>query len=197
MIRRKGDQIDWLDVHERVALATAAANAPLSAAAKQRILEHRANALAKRPFSEARDEVEVLSFSLGGQRFALAGAFVREVIRYVRPSRVPGASPFVLGVIGLRGDALALFDLHRLLGTPPPSFTASARIFVVGKEGAEFGFVVDEAFGVEQLDRATIRTLPSSSEHRTLLTGVTEDHVMLLDAEALLQDPRFVEGRGD
>jgi chemotaxis signal transduction protein len=82
------------------------------------ILEARARALARPVGRDTRggEQRAVLVFSLGPERLALETRFVRTVTRVERVTRLPGALPHVRGLISVRGRALPLVDLGRLLG---------------------------------------------------------------------------------
>jgi purine-binding chemotaxis protein CheW len=82
------------------------------------VLEARARALARPVTPDARrgEARGVLVFSLGPERFALETRVIRTVARIQRVTRLPGALPHVRGLIPVRGRALPLIDLGRLLG---------------------------------------------------------------------------------
>lgn len=58
----------------------------------------------------------LLTFRLGAERFAMAAETALEVLPTPRLSRVPHAPEALLGVAGLRGDAIPVFSFARLMG---------------------------------------------------------------------------------
>jgi purine-binding chemotaxis protein CheW len=63
------------------------------------------------------ERVRVLLLEVGQDSYALAVETVDRVMAVPPVTRVPGASPAVLGVFNLRGEIVPLFDLPRLIGT--------------------------------------------------------------------------------
>src|SRR5438128_2603221 len=79
---------------------------------------------------EQEDVMQVISFRLGGETFALDILEVQEIIREQRMTRVPGSSN-VNGVIHLRGKVLPVIALRERFGLAEPP--GSRRIVVVQK----------------------------------------------------------------
>jgi purine-binding chemotaxis protein CheW len=97
-----------------------------------------------------------LMVAVGGQRFALAGDAVREVLRRPHLTRVPHGPPALLGVCNLRGSVLPVVSLARLMGEEAGS---EARVIVLDHKGL-VGLLADAvlAFDVED-DAADDRRL--------------------------------------
>ncbi len=70
---------------------------------------------------------------VGGHRFAIESSLVKAVHPLVRAQPVPGAPPFVVGVIDVHGALLPLVDGARLLlGSGEVAQTLGARVLVMG-----------------------------------------------------------------
>lgn len=83
-------------------------------------------------------------FQLGEEEYAIAVERVREVVKAERITRVPGAPPYVRGIINLRGRVVPVIDLRQRLGLDPgPS--QQARIMVVEDGPVLVGMLVDRA----------------------------------------------------
>src|SRR5258708_884019 len=103
------DSTDWREVRQRLAKAASATEeaARLSPERARAILEERARLLGRvPPAADARGEVlQVVTFTLGDERYAIETSHVREV---VRPGEgyapLPGAPAFVFGALNLRGE---------------------------------------------------------------------------------------------
>lgn len=61
-------------------------------------------------------EEKLLVLGLGSRRFAVRSRDVRAIVRTPRIARVPSPLPALLGIAGVRGEILAVFDLAKLLG---------------------------------------------------------------------------------
>lgn len=159
-----------------------------------RILAERARILARPAAERARaDRLELLVFALSGEWWALEARSVREVARFTDFTPVPGASPHLLGVTNLRGEILPVFDLRALTGRAAKGLGDLSRLLVLGEDRDELGLLADQVGEVRPVSPDEILDLPESlrAAGRTLLRGVTRDAVMVLDAGALLRDPRL------
>lgn len=120
---------------------------------------------------EAKDRY--VCFRLGGQEFALPIADVKETIRPRPITPVFRTPSFVLGLINLRGEIVAVLDLAQLLGLPPSGATPDSRVLIV-KRGPKAGIVVDSLSEVRTLRDGSIDPPPSTlaREVATYLKGV-------------------------
>lgn len=97
--------------------------------------------------SHERDEtrLELASFEVGGQLFAIDVQQVREIVRCQAVTPLPRAPGLIEGVIDLRGAVIPVLDAGRALGTTPVADGPRARIAVVEVDGLVFGLRVDGA----------------------------------------------------
>jgi purine-binding chemotaxis protein CheW len=161
------------------------------------LLAARARQLARVPevTPRAGEILELVSFELAGERYAIESCFVREVVRLTRFTPVPGTPEFVLGITNLRGEILALFDLRQLLGVVTTGVSDLGRIVVLGKQRREFGLLADAAREILHVPGASLEQ-PETAWGRTYLRGVTPDGVIVLSGEALLDDPQLTIDAG-
>ena len=195
---RKG--VDWSALRARLARAQLAVeeSCRLSPAQARAILEERALALARVPAAAApaAEVIEVITFALADEAYALETCHVREVVRLTEYTPLPGAPPFLVGVVNLRGEILAVMDLRPFFGMRGQALTDLSRVLVLGGERPEFGVVADAAHEVRTLRRDEILEPPASAggPGREYVRGVTAAALIVLDGAALLQDGRlFIE----
>ena len=100
---------------------------------------------------------------------------------------------FYLGISNVRGQILALFELGSFFEVKL-SAGEQARIIVLGEERSEFGIRADAVFEVRRLRNDEILEGPQSvtPAARSILRGVTENALLVLNGAALLQDPRLI-----
>lgn len=79
----------------------------------------------------ADDEIEVLTFEIGGETFALEAAIVREILDLLPETIVPGSRPFVNAVINFRGKVIPLADIRVAMGMTAAATTIDSRVVVV------------------------------------------------------------------
>lgn len=111
------------------------------------------------------DQLEVLTFDLNGEIFALEAAVVREILDLVPATVVPGAPPFVRRIINFRGRVIPLADIRLPFGMEPREPTIDSRIVVISLvlRGEEIlvGLVTDRVHEVTNLFRAASEPPPS------------------------------------
>jgi purine-binding chemotaxis protein CheW len=196
---RAGPGIDWAALRRRLA-GTAdgmAAAGELDEGAERALLVRRAERLARPPPSslETGGALQVVTFSLGRERYGIESAYVREVVRFTDFTPVPGAPEFLVGVTGLRGELLAIVDLRALLGVQQQGITDLSRIIVLGGERAEFGLLADSTHELKLLPAGQLlEPAAAAGLERQLLRGVTAEALIVLDGAALLRDQRLFIG---
>jgi purine-binding chemotaxis protein CheW len=198
---RHGETIDWPAVRERLQrLHDTTQTAALPVEQARAILDERARVLS-RPHVEApasNDSLDVLTLAVGVERYAIETKYVREVVRLLDFTPVPGAPDFVVGVTNYRGRILCLVRLRSILGTQSSSLSDLSRIVVMGVDAAEFGVLADRTDAIGSLRPSEI--IPPSEAiagtARQYLLGVTRDALQVLNGAQLLQDSRlFVDQR--
>jgi purine-binding chemotaxis protein CheW len=107
------------------------------------------------PEATQQREIEMLSFRLSGEEYAVMVADVQEVLKIRELTRVPNAPGYIQGVTSLRGTMLPVIDLCNRLGLKPAERNEKARIIVIRTDDEDVGLIVDRVNGV-------IRALPES-----------------------------------
>jgi purine-binding chemotaxis protein CheW len=193
---------DWRTVRQRLEAAIAATEAAerLSPERVREVLDDRAAALARVPPAplNAAETIELLTFNLGEERYAIETRFVREVQRQLEVTFVPGAPKFVRGVTNLRGEVLAVFDLGELFAIGDGG-ERRAWLIVLGVERLEFGIACDSVADVLTLSAGELRKSPAALHEgaRRYARAVTAEALIVLDGEHLLSDPRLIVDQGD
>jgi purine-binding chemotaxis protein CheW len=98
-----------------------------------------------------------LTFSLRRERYGIPILKVREIIRLVATTAVPGLPPHIKGVINLRGKIIPVIDLGLRLGFQESTASETACVVVVQVNGPnrhpiQLGLAVD---GVEEVCQFT------------------------------------------
>ncbi|MFI4881266.1 MAG: chemotaxis protein CheV [Phycisphaerales bacterium JB064] len=107
------------------------------------------------------NELEVLVFTLGGSTCGVNVAKVREVVRWMPPTKTPGLHPSVDGMFKLRGEVIALVDLTRHLGIPTTHTSdEDRRVIVTEFNGRRTAFVVDSVEQIHRLSWTSIEPVP-------------------------------------
>jgi purine-binding chemotaxis protein CheW len=129
---------------------------------------------------------QIVVFALGVEEYALTISDVQEIIRYVEPRSVASDSPWIRGVISLRGRIIPVCDLATRLGVPRGE-REPAKIIVVEAGPSTVGLIVDdvtEVLTVNEDDVERLRMSTNSAEHSIVKVG--DRLLVLLASEAVL-----------
>jgi len=103
-----------------------------------------AGAAAAADDAAAADELQLVSFEVAGQEYAVAIENVQEIVQMPDEIvEVPHAEGHVLGVMTLRQRLLPLVSLRRMFALPERAADEQSRIVVVAIGGAAVGVVMD------------------------------------------------------
>lgn len=142
-------------------------------------------------------ETEVVVFGIDDTLFALPVTVVREILDRRPVFRVPSAPDWLVGLIDLRGQSVALIDLRSFSSSKATEIGPDARILIVetGKDGSDVndpctGLLVDQVLDVTRLMREDVENVPAIvPQHGPWrLSGVLrrdEQFVGLLDMKAI------------
>lgn len=190
MKNSKSKKIDWVEIINRLSLAQ---NIAQSSVNQSEILSERAKILAVELDSGARRAgLDLLLFSLAGERYGIDTAFVQEVCKLANLTTVTGAPAHLVGLTNLRGEAIVVYDLTKFLPFPTLGFSQMADLIVIGKDNVEFAVVVDSLDSQYYLALTDILAAPPVEAGSTgYIRGVTKENLIVIDAEALISDQRL------
>jgi purine-binding chemotaxis protein CheW len=77
------------------------------------------------------DHLQVLTFDVRGETFALEAGLVREILDLPHETEVPGAAAFVNAVMNFRGKVIPVADLRLAFGLGRCDDTQDSRIVVI------------------------------------------------------------------
>lgn len=160
----------------------------------QLILQQRAAAYSRSPDRDllASEQIEILTFRLAGEQYAIESRFVSEVLSAPDISDVPGTPPFLTGVTNLRGEILAVMDIGHLLETPHQEETVP-WVLVLGQDNPELAIVAAEVMEVISFRTDQLLPAPRAAQDisRDWIRGVTANAETVLDGGSILKDPRL------
>lgn len=146
------------------------------------------------------EELQLVSFEVAGQEYALPIHSVREIVQLPETvTRVPRAAPSVMGVISLRDRLLPVVSLRRLFGLAAGEHTDHSRVAVVsvGQGDLLVGVVLDRVNEVLRVRRRGIDPMPAMLAADRDLAEITaicrldggRRLVSILSAEAMFDRP--------
>lgn len=125
------------------------------------------------PVQPSADEVELLTFILGGSQYAIEIEDVAEIAALRPATRVPNAATGTVGIMSLRGSMVTLLDVRSRLKHPPRGAVKDPRVIVVRETGGLVGFEVDRVLRPARFDRGLIE--PPQAAQNDFVRGVIQD----------------------
>ena len=163
---------------------------------KQAVLRTRALSLATEEDNKEnnRDYIEIVEFNLSFEKYGIETKYIREVCSLKNYTALPGLPAFVFGITNIRGQILSIIDLKKFFNLPEKGLGELNKIIIVKNEQMEFGILADTIQGTGLLPVDTIRaSLPGTSDIGSeYLKGITEEHLIVLDAKKILEDKRII-----
>lgn len=189
--------MDWKGLRRRLEESAAAIASEFEPDPEnvRRVLEQRARRAAASVVEGApAGTLEVLTFSLGGERYGVEAELVSEVCPLRDLTVVPCTPSFIAGVVSLRGQVLAITDLRRYFDLPTRGLTELNRVVVLREGRNEVGLLVDTIDGLHSVAPASLQaSLPTLTGIRErFLKGVAPGPLVVLDGRLLLEDTSLI-----
>lgn len=139
-----------------------------------------------------------VTFRLGEEKYGINVMQVQEVLRVTEIAPVPGAPPYVLGIINLRGNVVTVIDTRNRFGLMPKEVDDATRIVIIETEMHIIGIQVDSVAEVVDLKMSEIETAPNvgNDESSKYIQGVTSrdnELLILVDLNKFLSDEEKAE----
>ncbi len=134
---------------------------------------------------------QLCAFFLGAEEYAVDVMRLEEILRPQRVTPVPGAPPFVAGVLNLRGAIVPVLEARERLGAGPALNGRKARLLVCRIGPGKVALPVDAVSGIVRVRRSELRPPPATpGGPAPLVVGVfgpPERLRLLLNVRALLE----------
>jgi len=107
-----------------------------------------------------------VTFRVGTASYAVPAAQVLHLESYETATHVPGAPPYVAGLVHVRGRIVPVVDLRARFGLPAIEHALDRRVVVVQVGTRVAGLLVDSAREVVQIDEAAYEKPPEIIEEQ-------------------------------
>ncbi len=132
--------------------------------------------------------VDLLVFSLSGERYAVEAQWVEEAVCSVVVTPVPCTPDHILGAAMLRGRLAAVVDLAGVLGLPKPE--AAGCLVLLSGRSMEMALAVDQVHGTVRVEEHQLRRDPANKGGKAgeYALSLAPGLVAVLDGEKMLTD---------
>ena len=142
--------------------------------------------------------MQLVTFRLQDERYGINVMQVQEVLRVSEIAPVPGAPPYVLGIINLRGNVVTVIDTRSRFGLMSTDIDGASRIIVIESEQQVVGILVDSVAEVVEVRLSEIDTAPNvgNDESSRYIQGVVtrkDDLLIVVDLNKLLTNEEWAE----
>jgi purine-binding chemotaxis protein CheW len=138
--------------------------------------------------------VEIIEFTLATESYGIESAFVKEVYPLKDFTPLPGVPLYIMGIVNVRGQILPVVDLRKFFSLSEKGLGEMNKVIILRNDQMEFGIVADVVEGIRTLSIDDIMATPVTVTGigETYLKGVTKEHIVVLDAECLLNDKKMI-----
>lgn len=141
--------------------------------------------------AESIQEIQVASFRLGQDIYAVDIMRIKEIIRPQKMVTLPSAPAFVEGIINLRGKIVPVVDIGKRFALERSGSDRTTCLLIVSIGRRLVGLVVDEMTGVVSIPARDLKPPPEvmngiRAEYLVGVCLVGESLVMLLNPDTLL-----------
>lgn len=120
------------------------------------------------------DELQLVSFSVAGQEYALDIARVQEIVQIPETIvHVPNSPQHALGLMTLRERLLPLVSLRSLFKLPQRDMDERSRVVVIAADSTAVGIVTDSVSEVLRVPRSEVDVMPGLLARDSGMTDIT------------------------
>lgn len=132
--------------------------------------------------------IDALCVEVGRLRVALPVACVEEVLPAAAPTAIPGAPPYLLGALNVRGEILGVLDLRRYLGAPARPVGEGDHLILIRAGALRVLLHVDRALDLYGIDPRRVRPLDASGRPVRSAVALDDGTLLVADAELFLTE---------
>lgn len=139
----------------------------------------------------ATGRMEVVTFTLGNEEYAIEIQRVQELRSYEAVTRIANAPEYMKGIMNLRGIIVPVIDMRLRFNAGPPRYDDFTVVIVLNIRGRVVGMVVDTVSDVIALAAEQIRPAPPmgsavDTEYLIGLGTLDERMLILIDIDKLM-----------
>lgn len=135
---------------------------------------------------------QYLSFHVGEEEYGIEILLVQEIIRNLKPTKVPNANSVIQGMINFRGKVIPLIDVRAKFGLPSRESDNLTVCIVLEYKEKNIGLTVDQVYDIVNLSAKDIQLVDEEikhdlkGEHIKSMAKKDDRLILLLDLEKTL-----------
>lgn len=129
--------------------------------------------------------------NIGDEQYGIDIQYIDNIVRMQHITRVPKVSPYLRGVINLRGEVIPVMSLRIKMGLEPDEVTKSTRIIIIKINHESIGLIVDSVKEVVNIDMNEVEKVSFENREDSYVMGIGKQEsglISLLDIGAVLQE---------
>ncbi len=138
------------------------------------------------------NELEILEFTLGGNRYGINVAKIREILSYQPVTPIPHANPSVEGIFMPRDIMITVISLKRCIGIPESEDEKKGLFIITNFNKLNVAFHVDEVLGIHRVSWQNIikpdSTINNDDGVSTGVVKLQDNLIVILDFERIVTD---------
>jgi purine-binding chemotaxis protein CheW len=167
----------------------------LSPAQRAEILNKRSLNIAAAPTETSKGQtLDLLTFLMGPESYAIEVMFVREVYPLGHITPVPRTPNFVHGLFNARGQLISVVDLRLFMGLSPCPLNEESKIIVVANEQMELGLLSTDVIDTKRCFAADLDPpfALHDAQEAEFVKGIAPGMVVVLNLPIILTHPRLI-----
>jgi len=129
--------------------------------------------------------------NIGDEQYGIDIQFIDNIVRMQHITRVPKVSPYLRGVINLRGEVIPVMSLRIKMGLETDEVTKNTRIIIIKINHESIGLIVDSVKEVVNIDMNEVERVSFENREDSYVMGIGKQGaglISLLDLGAVLQE---------
>lgn len=137
------------------------------------------------------DIVQFIVVNIGNEQYGIDINYIDNIVRMQNITRVPKVSPYLRGVINLRGEVIPVMSLRIKMGLEPDEVTKNTRIIIIKMNHESIGLIVDSVKEVVNINMNEVEKVSFDNREDSFVMGIGKQDtglISLLDLVAVLQE---------
>lgn len=137
------------------------------------------------------DVTQFVVVNIGDEQYGIDIQYIDNIVRMQHITRVPKVSPYLRGVINLRGEVIPVMSLRIKMGLEADEVTKSTRIIIIKINHESIGLIVDSVKEVVNIDMNEVEKVSFENREDSYVMGIGKQEsglISLLDLGAVLQE---------